>query len=126
MTKIVNLQSKIVIPVTKIKSAVQKSARVLKLKYPELSVAFVGKQRMRSINKKFLGHDYVTDVITFDHGEIVICPSVAKSNAKRYKTSVDKELVLYVIHGLLHLAGFDDHSPKDIAAMRGMEEKLLS
>jgi probable rRNA maturation factor len=122
---ITNLQRLIPIPVSKINAAAASASKKLKLKHKEIVIVFTGSQRMRSINKKFLGHDYVTDVITFDHGEIVICPSVAQSNAKRFKTSVDKELILYVIHGLLHLAGYDDHSPKDIAAMRAMEEKLL-
>lgn len=84
---------------------------------------------MRTLNKKYLGHDYVTDVLTFDlglgFGEIVICPQVAVVNAKAHATSTENELVLYAIHGLLHLAGFDDHAPVDIAAMRKMEAKLL-
>lgn len=80
---------------------------------------------MRRINKEYLGHDYVTDVITFDHGEIIICPAEAVRNAKAFKTTVRRELELYVVHGLLHLAGYDDHSEKDIARMRSMEQELL-
>ena len=84
---------------------------------------------MRAINKKYLGHDYVTDVLTFDlgeaGGEIIICPQVACANAKAHRTSPSKEMVLYVIHGILHLAGFDDHRPRDILQMRRMEGKLL-
>ena len=84
---------------------------------------------MRSLNKKFLGHDYVTDVITFNlnnAAEIVICPMVAYQNARTYGQNITAELLLYVIHGLLHLAGYDDHSPKDINSMRRMEQKLLN
>ena len=84
---------------------------------------------MRAINQKYLKHDYVTDVLTFDlgegSGEIIICPSVACANAKAYQTSAEKEIILYVIHGILHLSGFDDHSPQDIIQMRKMEKKLL-
>jgi rRNA maturation RNase YbeY len=84
---------------------------------------------MRSINKKYLGHDYVTDVLTFDlgvnAGEIIICPQAALSNAKRYQTSTENEIILYVIHGILHLAGYDDHRPKDTLKMRRMESRLL-
>ena len=122
---IIDLQQKISIPSSKIKSITRKSAVKLKLTHDELSIVCVGIRRMRSLNKKHLGHDYVTDVITFDHGEIVICPLVAAQNAKRYGTSVEREILMYVIHGLLHLAGYDDHCPQDIALMRKMEVKLL-
>jgi len=85
---------------------------------------------MRAINKKYLKHDYVTDVLTFDLGEnigeIILCPQVARANAKAHQTSTQNEIVLYVIHGILHLAGYDDHNPKDILQMRRMESKLLS
>jgi rRNA maturation RNase YbeY len=84
---------------------------------------------MRAINKEYLGHDYLTDVLTFDFGdrsgEIIICPRVACVNAKAHQKSTESEIILYVVHGILHLAGFDDHSPKDILQMRRMEEKLL-
>jgi len=136
-----NLQKKIPIRAAQINKTVETAVRKLKkvvtgttfLKkkscLSRLSIVFVGSRRMRSLNKKYLGHDYVTDVITFDLqdglGEIVICPKVAASNAKQHQTSTDKEIILYVIHGILHLAGYDDHSPKDIAQMRKMEAKLL-
>jgi probable rRNA maturation factor len=84
---------------------------------------------MRAINKKYLNHDDVTDVLTFDFGdtcgEIIICPHVARLQARAHQTSTENEIVLYVIHGILHLAGFDDHGPRDILQMRRMEEKLL-
>lgn len=122
---ITNLQRKVPIPVSKITSAAAKAAQRLKLK-SELSIVFVGPQRMRSLNRKYLGHDYVTDVITFEHGEVVICPSVAQRNARRYSNSTIKELVLYAVHGLLHLAGFDDRSEEDRLRMRKEEEKFLA
>lgn len=126
---IVNLQHKIPIPKKKITRAVALASHRLKLKLKEVSLVFVGQKRMRTINKTHLKHDYVTDVITFDYkssGEIIICPSVAALNARQYANSVESELLLYVIHGLLHLAGFDDHKPSDIARMRRKEEELLN
>jgi len=84
---------------------------------------------MRAVNKKYLGHDYVTDVLTFDLGdgvsEIMVCPQVAAINARAHQNSPENEIILYVIHGILHLAGFDDRDPKDIRRMRRMEDKLL-
>ena len=84
---------------------------------------------MRAVNKKYLKHDYVTDVLTFDlgkrTGEIIICPQMACANAKAHQTTTEYEMILYVVHGILHLVGFDDHNPKDIIQMRRMENELL-
>ena len=85
---------------------------------------------MRAVNKKYLSHDFVTDVLTFDLGEgqaeIIICPQVAQVNARAHQTSTEKEIILYVVHGILHLAGYDDHNLKDIIEMKQMENKLIS
>jgi probable rRNA maturation factor len=84
---------------------------------------------MRAINKKYLNHDHVADVLTFNFGdrsgEIIICPHIACVNAKSHQISTENEIILYVIHGILHLAGYDDRRPKDILQMRRMEKKLL-
>ncbi|MBI3602141.1 MAG: rRNA maturation RNase YbeY [Candidatus Omnitrophica bacterium] len=120
-----NLQSKIFIPHSKIKKTVFTACQTLRLCKSEISVCFVGTRRMRRFNKKYLGHDEATDVLTFDFGEMMICPKVAAANAKRFKTSTEYELILYVIHGLLHLAGYDDRKPGDIKRMRAKEKKLL-
>ena len=120
-----NLQHKVPIPAAKIKTSVHKAFRKLRLKGSGLSLVFVGEGRMRGINKKYLGHDFVTDVITFDHGEIIICPAVAARNAEHYGNTVGKELALYVVHGILHLAGYDDRTPQGIQRMRAKEQELL-
>jgi probable rRNA maturation factor len=94
----------------------------------DLSIVFVGTRRMRALNKKYLEHDYVTDVLSFDlgtsQGEIIICPGMASANAKAHQTSTEEEIVLYVVHGILHLAGFDDKSPEGMRRMRSMEKEL--
>lgn len=124
-----NLQKKIPIPQAKVLKAAKAAFRKLGLSHRGLSIVFVGARRMRAINKKYLKHDHVTDVLTFDlgenAGEMIICPRIAHANAKAYQTSTENEIILYVIHGILHLAGFDDHSPKDILQMRKMEKELL-
>ncbi|MDE2008996.1 MAG: rRNA maturation RNase YbeY [Candidatus Omnitrophica bacterium] len=126
-----NLQKKISIPQGPVIKAAQAALRKLKgvNKARCLSIVFVGPKRMRAINKKYLEHDYVTDVLTFDLGkgvaEIIICPLMARVNARVCQTTTGREIILYVIHGILHLAGFDDHRPKDIIRMRRMERELL-
>lgn len=122
---ITNLQKSVRIPSAKIKAIASKAARSLKLDIKELSLVFVGEAQMRTINRTYLKHDYVTDVITFTHGEIVICPQVAKRQAVEHGSSTAQELVLYVIHGLLHLAGYDDHTPAQIKRMRDKEQALM-
>lgn len=127
-----NLQRSIPVSVSKIKSSAFRAAGLLskrKKGFPSvISIIFVGAKRMRGVNRRYLGHDYVTDIITFDFqgvAELVICPQEALKNARAYQVDLHQELVLYVIHGLLHLAGYDDHSAADIKQMRLWEEKLL-
>ena len=94
-----------------------------------LSIVFVGPKRMRAVNRKYLKHDYVTDVLSFDlggmFGEIIICPQMACINARVHHTSTENEIILYVIHDILHLAGFDDHDPLKKIQMQRMENELL-
>ena len=106
-----------------------KNSKKIKSVCPLLSIVFVGTKRMRAINKKYLGHDYVTDVLTFDLGEnigeIIICPRIARAQAQAHQTTTENEIILYVIHGILHLGGFDDRRSKDKIKMRFMEKELL-
>ncbi len=91
---------------------------------------------MKALNKKYLGHNYTTDVLTFDwkdkkslsafEGEIIICTQTAKRNAADYDASVESEILLYMIHGILHLCGFDDKSLAQVKRMRAKEKKLTA
>jgi rRNA maturation RNase YbeY len=103
----------------------------------ELSIVFLDGRRMRALNRKSLGHDYVTDVLTFDLsggeagaesmlcGEIYICPAEARRNARCYGEPLERELLRYIAHGILHLQGHDDSTDKQRAAMRLAEDRLL-
>ena len=101
-----------------------------------LSIVFVSSPKIRSLNRQYLRRDYVTDVLAFDlrevkrpgqvNGDIAICVDMALKNAAAYQTSCARELVLYVAHGILHLLGFDAHSPRDIRAMRKKEREILN
>ena len=123
-----NLQKKVPIPRAKIIRAVKLTVKKVRLPVKGLSINFVGYARMCRLNRKYLKHDGVTDILTFNLGtsaDIIICPTVAATNACRFKTSISHELVLYVIHGLLHLAGFNDHTPAQIKSMRAQEQRLM-
>src|SRR3954464_8553263 len=75
---------------------------------PEVNVVLVSDRRIAAIHKKFMDAPEPTDVITFHHGEIFISVETAKRQARSYGTSLGHELRLYLVHGLLHLHGYDD------------------
>jgi probable rRNA maturation factor len=105
----------------------------------DLSIVFVTSQKMRALNRRYHRRDYTTDVLAFNlkidpkkisdkkhiEGEIIISTATALRNARLYKTAVDRELALYVVHGILHLLGYDDHRSSDIRRMRRKEQELL-
>ena len=100
-----------------------------------LSLAFVDNATIHRLNKQFLDHDEPTDVITFPlsgpgaktlEGELVIGVEVAREAAAERGHDVGVELRLYVIHGVLHLCGYDDTSPAKTKAMRARERHYLA
>ncbi len=92
-------------------------------KKDNLSIVLVGQGRMRELNKKYRKKNKVTDVLTFGDGlnEIVICLREVKKNAKGFKSSFEKELARVLIHGILHLSGYN-HERSEMRAKK-MEEK---
>ncbi|HKS38910.1 MAG TPA: rRNA maturation RNase YbeY [Verrucomicrobiae bacterium] len=100
----------------------------------ELDVHLVDATEMTRINEAFLNHKGSTDVITFDYadsapgtvnGEMLICLNDAVTQAKRFRTSWQSELVRYLVHGLLHLRGFDDSTSSARDRMKREENRLL-
>jgi probable rRNA maturation factor len=92
---------------------------------PEVSVVLVSDKRIAEIHREFMNDPTPTDVITFDHGEIVISAQTAKRQARQFGTSLADELRLYLVHGLLHLSGFDDKTARGAAEMKRVQEKLV-
>ncbi len=100
----------------------------------EISLAFVDNPTIHRLNQRYLQHDEPTDVLSFPlseanaprlSGELVIGVEVAREQAERRGHDVQAELALYIIHGLLHLCGHDDHTAQDAAAMRQRERHYL-
>jgi len=103
----------------------------------ELHVVLVSGRTIARLNAQFLGHRGRTDVLAFGLGgeasaagpavvgEIYVCPAVAAAAAVRFGTSLSHECVLYAVHGMLHLAGFDDAEPAARRAMRRAERRVL-
>ena len=80
---------------------------------------------MSRVHKDFLGDPTETDVITFPYGEILVCPAVASERAKEFRHKVEQEVLLYCLHGLLHLVGYDDTTPKLAKEIAAAQKKLL-
>jgi probable rRNA maturation factor len=91
---------------------------------PFVEVAIVSDDVISRVHEEFMGIPGATDVITFDHGEIVISAETALAYAKEHQHSVDEELALYIVHGLLHLNGYDDTTPAAKKRMFRVQEKV--
>lgn len=102
----------------------------------ELSLVLVGDQTMSRLHRQFMNIDGPTDVLTFplefdEHGnatvgEVVVCVPEAQRQAGREDDRLRRELLLYALHGILHLSGHDDKNKKDFQIMHLMEDSILS
>ncbi len=95
-------------------------------KLPEVFVWLISDRRMALLHRQFLGQTGPTDVLTFQHGEIFISVETARGHARMFGNSLMRELQLYIIHGLLHLHGFDDRTQAEASKMKRAQEKILS
>ena len=97
-----------------------------------ISCAIVGDDEIHSLNRRFLRHDYPTDIITFPleeiplEAELVISADTARRQAREYRVPMREECARLAIHGVLHLCGFDDLSEKDREVMKEREEFYLA
>ena len=90
-----------------------------------VEISILGSRAMAKVHRDFLDLRGATDVITFPYGEILVCAPVAAARAPEFGHSTTQELALYIIHGLLHLSGFDDISEPDAKKMAAMQQKIL-
>lgn len=104
-----------------------------KFSLKSLEFVFVNETTIHKINKDYLKHNYPTDIITFAYSgpdepieaEIYICAEVAKINAGKYKVSLNQEIYRLIIHGILHIMGFDDKTAYKKKKMKQKENELL-
>lgn len=101
-------------------------------KIGQVNIIFCSDNYILDINQKYLQHDYFTDIITFDYcendvlsGDLFISVDSVRENAIFYKTEFTDELNRVIVHGVLHLIGYDDHSDEDIKMMRSKENYYL-
>ena len=90
-----------------------------------IDVSVIGTRAMARVHRTFLNIPGATDVITFPYGEILVCAPVAAARAGEFQHALTDEIALYIIHGLLHLAGHDDIDPQGSARMAREQERIL-
>ena len=99
----------------------------------DVNVIFCSDRYILDINMKYLQHDYFTDIITFDYcegdrlsGDLFISIDSVRENAVEYGASFEEELHRVLVHGILHLIGYDDHTEEQITQMRAKEDYYLA
>ena len=102
-------------------------------KVGEIGYMFVNDEKILEVNNEYLGHDYYTDVITFDYcegnilnGGIVISLDTVRTNAEKFGKTYEDELFRVIIHGVLHLCGINDKGPGEREIMEENENKALA
>lgn len=104
------------------------------LKIKDLNYIFCSDEYLHKINVDYLDHDTLTDIITFDNsedentieGDIFVSIERVKENSQTLNTIFDEEIKRVIVHGLLHLCGYDDHSIEEKTEMRRLENKYIS
>lgn len=92
----------------------------------EIAVVLISDRRMSQLHRRFMGIAGPTDVITFQHGEVFLSAETARRHSRIHRTSLVRELQLYLVHGLLHLHGFDDREPAERRRMQAVQERILA
>lgn len=99
----------------------------------EIAYIFVDDEKILEVNRQYLGHDYYTDIITFDYcegdvisGDLFISLDTVRTNAERVGATYEEELHRVIIHGILHLCGINDKGPGEREIMEAAEDKALA
>ena len=102
-------------------------------KVGEVGYQFCDDEHILAVNREYLGHDYYTDIITFDYceddtinGDLVISLDTVRSNAEKFHKDYDEELHRVIIHGILHLCGLNDKGPGERELMEAAEDRALA
>lgn len=113
----------------RLKKLAQRALELLAASDDNLSLVLVNNARIRELNREFHNTDAPTDVLSFDYGdgelEVIVSVERAVVAAEQYRNTASRELALYIVHGILHLHGFDDLTPAKRRKMRAAERRLL-
>lgn len=129
---IINSDSKFVIYKRVIKKIFYDLSKYLKFDINRIEVSFVNDEIIKRINKKYLNHDFATDIITFDYSEngsidceLIISYKTAFDNSNKFNVDFNSEIVRLLIHGILHVTGYDDKNSRDKIKMKKKENALV-
>ncbi len=120
------------LPIKKIRNALCHTLDSENIQSADINVILTGEEAIQNLNKEYLGHDYVTDVISFPldedelSGEIYICVEQAGRQAEEYHISLRNELLRLAVHGALHLLGYDDKTEAERIVMFEKQEKYVA
>lgn len=136
VVEIIDVQDFLEIDREKVERVCNRIAVDFKIETGRFGVVFVDDETIRQYNRDFLQHDYPTDVISFQiedrrdeghlEGEILACTQVARERAEEFGWTPEEEILLYVVHGILHLVGFDDTTSEQRREMRLKEKEYLA
>ena len=101
----------------------KESAPLKELESVEISI--IDDKQIAKVHGEFMNDPSPTDVITFDYGEILVSAETALSNSEELQVSLENEILLYIIHGMLHLGGYLDGSRADFKEMKSLQEMIL-
>lgn len=91
-----------------------------------VSVVLISDRRMAALHKQFMNIAGPTDVLTFQHGEVFVSVETARANARRFRVPTEEEIRLYIVHGLLHLHGFDDSTALQALRMEAAQKRITA
>lgn len=136
MIRVHNLQRKMRVPLADLQAFAEAARRCVAGMKPrrggvlhqlrEIDVILVADARMAALHKRFMNIAGPTDVITFRHGEIFISVETARANARRFGSTAEAEIRLYIAHGLLHLLGLNDTTSAAARKMAKAQERLVA
>lgn len=127
-------QSAVRVPRKKLRELVAFISAAEGVRLSDADIAVVNSAEIARLNRQWLGHSGPTDVISFDmsdpadaglSAQIIVCGDVAAAEARSRGLGVQRELMLYVVHGLLHLMGYDDSDPESSQVMHARQQQLL-
>ena len=134
--EVLDEQDELVVDRAKVRTVCEQILDDAGIRSGKINVILVDSDTIQQYNRDFLQHDTPTDTISFPledrrsegslEGEVLACTEVAKSRAAEFSWTAEEELLLYVVHGMLHLVGFDDATPEQQTAMQEKERSYLA
>jgi len=136
LLEVLDVQEELAVDLIKVRTVCERILDDNGIKNGKMNIVLVDSDTIQQYNRDFLQHDYPTDTISFPaedrrsegylEGEVLACTEIAKERAKEFGWTAEEELLLYVIHGTLHLTGFDDTTPEQRTVMQEKEREYLA